>query len=123
MITGRNEERLCEVAKRVVEASPDGLEPLQVIGDVNEDVDCKNLIEKTIDSFSKLDVLVNNAGSFANTNILDEDFLQGVDAMMKNNFRSMIVLTHYAIPHLIISKGNVVSVSSCAALDPVSSIY
>ena len=39
-----------------------GIDALSVQTDVTRELDCENLVEKTVERFGKIDVLVNNAG-------------------------------------------------------------
>lgn len=111
-MVGRHENRLNEVADRIVKAgSP---KPLQIVADVTNDA--KLIIDETIKHFGRLDVLVNNAGVFV-SDTLTEFNVDEYDRIMNTNLRSAIVLSHLAVPYLEKTKGNIVNVSSEAALN------
>ncbi|KAJ8711496.1 hypothetical protein PYW07_008738 [Mythimna separata] len=108
-IVGRNEEKLKEVAKR---CEQHGASTLIIKADVSKEEEAKTIVQKTIDKFGKLDVLVNNAGILRFGNILQPNFLQNYDEVMNTNMRPVILITNLAIPHLIETKGNIVNMSS-----------
>ncbi|XP_017478124.1 PREDICTED: uncharacterized oxidoreductase TM_0325-like [Rhagoletis zephyria] len=111
-IVGRNEANLKET-EAACKAANKKVELLLIIADVT--VDAERIINETIKKFGKLDVLVNNAGSGLNGNILDIGVDQ-FDTMLNTNVRSVFLLTKFAAPHLIKTQGNIVNVSSVAGL-------
>lgn len=115
VITGRNEGNLEIVAKQCEELSPKGLKPLIVIADMNKESDVENIIKSTIDNFSKLDVLVNNAG-ILESGTIETTSLDQYDRVMNTNVRGPYHLTMLATPHLLKTKGNIVNVSSVTGM-------
>ncbi|MEA1910391.1 MAG: SDR family oxidoreductase, partial [Spirochaetota bacterium] len=90
--------------------------PVRIVkGDVTNIEDCKNLIEKTIETFGQLDILINNAGMsmrglFENTN------LQLFHKIIDINFSGAVNMTKFALPFLKDSRGSVVFISSISGL-------
>ncbi len=81
-------------------------------GDISEAGTAEACVKKAIDIFGRLDVLVNNAGTFQ-TVASTEDFpVDDFDYMMKMNTRSAFLMTKFALPYLQKSKGNIVSTGS-----------
>lgn len=115
VLTGRNKENLNKVAKQCQEHSPNNLKPLIVIGDMNTEKDVENVMKMTIDKFSQLDVLVNNAGILESGSI-ENTSLDQYDRVMNTNVRGPYHLTMLAAPHLVKSKGNIINVSSVTGL-------
>lgn len=112
-IVGRNENRLDQVLELIKsDESPD---PLAIKADVT--TDAKRIIEKTIDHFGKLDVLVNNVGFGGKTSIENVN-MDDYDQIMNVNVRSVVELTKCAIEHLAKTKGVIVNVSSISGLRP-----
>lgn len=109
VLTGRNEVNLKKVA-----GGCKG-EVLPLVSDVNEEVDRLKIINKTLEKFGKIDVLVNNAGIGEVGPTLTFS-MEKFDSVMNTNVRSVFHLTQLAIPHLINSKGNVVNISSVSGL-------
>jgi NAD(P)-dependent dehydrogenase (short-subunit alcohol dehydrogenase family) len=60
MLTGRNEDRLSNVAARIAEATGVYVETL--VADVRSFDDCADVVRTTAETFGHMDVLVNNAG-------------------------------------------------------------
>jgi len=120
VITGRNANNLSEVGKLCLKASPEALNPLEIIADIGKEDDCKKIIDLTIAKFGRLDILVNNAGKGAISSIQDPKILETFDELMNLNLRSVICLTHLSVEHLAKTKGNIVNISSVAGLTPRS---
>jgi len=81
--------------------------------DVSKEEDCKNLIEKTIDKFGRIDTLINNAGISMRA-IFEEADLSVIKQLMDINFWGTVYCSKFALPFLLKSKGSVVGVSSIA---------
>ena len=81
--------------------------------DVTKEEDCRNLIEKTVEKFGKIDVLVNNAGISMRAVFKDLD-LKVMHSLMDTNFWGTVYCTKYALPYLLETKGTVVGVISTA---------
>lgn len=90
---------------------------MKIVADVTKDAE--RIINETIKHFGRLDVLVNNAGIVALDCILDFK-LDQFERIFDINLKSILILTHLAIPHLEKTKGNIINVSSIAGSIPVS---
>jgi NAD(P)-dependent dehydrogenase (short-subunit alcohol dehydrogenase family) len=108
-IVGRNEERLAIVAEKC--ENNNGLSPLRIILDLTHPGSCEMVINKTLETYGNIDVLVNCAGVFTLSSIFDES-MSTFDDMMAINMRVPFLLTQLAIPHLVKTKGNIVNVAS-----------
>lgn len=110
-IVGRNQKRLNEVAKQIIQAgSP---KPLPIVADVTQDA--KRIIDETVNRFGRIDVLVNNAGIFRGDSVVEFNANE-YDKLMGINLKSAIILTNLAVPHLEKTNGNVINVSSDAGI-------
>lgn len=89
-----------------------------MVGDLTVEKDCEDAVSKTIERFKRLDVLIPNAGILV-IGFLETHSLEDYDRVMDINCRSIIALMKLCIPHLIESKGNIVSVSSICGLRAV----
>jgi NAD(P)-dependent dehydrogenase (short-subunit alcohol dehydrogenase family) len=106
MLTGRKQDVLSELTNTINKDSCQAL-----AGDITDSNFRKELIEKTIEKFGQLDVLVNAAGIIGSGSI-ETTSLEAFDTMMDINVRSVFHLTQLAVPYLIKTKGNIVNVSS-----------
>ncbi|CAK1590600.1 unnamed protein product [Parnassius mnemosyne] len=113
VLVGRNEAKLKNVLEQCEKV---GKKPLVVKADVSNDDDARIIINKTIEHFEKLDVLVNNAGTDEEHDILKDDFMESHDRIMNINLRAPVYITHLAIPYLIKSKGNIINVASVVGI-------
>ncbi len=74
---------------------------------------CENLIEKTIEKFGRIDILINNAGISMRA-LFSEVSLDVIRQLMDTNFWGTVYCTKFALPYLLESKGSLVGVSSIA---------
>lgn len=87
-------------------------EAIVVPTDVSNEAQCKALIEKTIATYGRLDMLINNAGMAASA-LLDEYLdLCLFKRTMDINFYGAVYCTYYALPYLKQSRGRIVAISS-----------
>lgn len=83
--------------------------------DVSDELDCKNLILKAVDTYGSIDVLINNAGVSMRAIFEDLD-LSVIKRLMDINFWGTVYCSKYALPYLLKTKGSLVGVSSIAGL-------
>lgn len=118
VITGRNVEKL-EKAKEELEKLY-GIEVLVVQADVNKDEDAeavvKNVIDKTIEKFSGIDVLINNAQASVSGVPLAEQTAEQFDLAIYSGLYSAFYYMKHAYPYLKKSKGSVINFGSGAGL-------
>jgi short-subunit dehydrogenase len=86
---------------------------LTVVADVSKEADCKNFIEKTIEEFNGIDILINNAGISMRALFKDTD-LDTLRTLMDVNFWGTVYCTKYALDAVLKNKGTIVGVSSIA---------
>jgi short-subunit dehydrogenase len=90
-----------------------GYEAMSVVTDVTSEEDCKTLIEKTIEKYGTIDILINNAGISMRALFKDVD-ISVLKRLFDVNFWGAVNCTKYALPYLISQHGSVVGVSSVA---------
>lgn len=95
-----------------------GADVLCVAADVSVEADCKRIIDSALNSFGKIDVMVNNAGISMRAFFHELD-LSVIHNLMNTNFWGTVYCTKYALPELIKTKGSVVAVSSIAGYIPL----
>lgn len=113
VMVARNQTKLDKVA---ADCEKIGKKPLVINADLVKDEDLNRVIEDTIARYGKIDVLINNAGFSIHTEFGKPKSVSDFDKVMALNLRAVVSLTNLAVPHLIKTKGNVVNISSVAAL-------
>jgi NAD(P)-dependent dehydrogenase (short-subunit alcohol dehydrogenase family) len=114
-VHGTNSERIEKTRQLLAEASIDESKILIIEGSIEKEETVQNLISKTLEKFGKIDVLVNNAG-ISNAAGKDPSSIENFDQVMAVNVRAPFRLIELALPHLKETKGNIINVSSVAAL-------
>ncbi|KYP13675.1 SDR family oxidoreductase [Flavihumibacter sp. CACIAM 22H1] len=84
-----------------------------VVADVSKEEDCKKFIQSTIDTFGKIDILINNAGISMRA-LFEEADLEVFRQVMDINFFGSVYCTKYALPSLVANKGAIIGISSIA---------
>ena len=108
----RETVRLVEDAGRVALTAP---------GDLREEAQCRAVVERAVDEFGHIDVLVSNAAyQMARPSGLEEIPSEQFDRVMKTNVYALFWLAKAAVPHMrpgssIISSTSVQAFSSVAA--------
>ena len=110
VLAARRIEKLEQIAKDIPNSSSN---ILVLKTDVSIESDCKILIEKTIEKFGRIDILINNAGISMRA-LFEDTELSVIKKLMDINFWGTVYCTKYALPHLLKTKGSVVGVSSIA---------
>nr|XP_039263670.1 uncharacterized oxidoreductase SERP2049-like isoform X1 [Styela clava] len=111
-ICGRNIERLGETSNICKEH---GAEVLEIAEDLSEFSNIENIINKTIEKYSAIDVLINNAGRTLRGPIAELE-VKDFESLYRTNLRAPVFLCKYALPHLKETKGCVVNVSSVSGM-------
>jgi short-subunit dehydrogenase len=84
--------------------------------DVAVQADCIALVNATVESFGRIDTLVNNAGMSAHALFSEVDDLAWYEQLMRVNHWGSVWCTHAALAHLKAARGRIVAVSSLAGL-------
>ena len=88
-----------------------GGECIIMSGDISNKNFCKEIVKKTLETFGKIDVLVNNAGVQYQQDTLDAISDEQFDRTMKVNIYGMFYLTKEVLPHLK-SGASIINLSS-----------
>jgi len=110
-------ERLADEGATVVrvDIAKDGLDRDAIAGDVSDPSFASLLVAQTVERHGRLDVLANVAGILRTANT-HEHSIQTWDQVLGVNLTGTFLCCRAAIPELLKSRGNIVNVSSTAAL-------
>jgi NAD(P)-dependent dehydrogenase (short-subunit alcohol dehydrogenase family) len=117
VVASRNAAALDEVAAQVKAA---GAEALAVPTDVTDADQCRHAVAATVERFGGLDVVLNSAGLSMRAYFEHCD-LAAMERVMRVNFFGTLYVTHYALPHVIRSRGSLVALSSLTGVRGVPS--
>ncbi len=122
VISGLQSDPIEDVARAIQQA---GGTAIAYPGDVAEESYAKGCVEAAIQAFGKLDILVNNAGVYLTNAEIDQYPIEDFDRTMRNNTRSMFLMTKFAIPYLQKTNGNIVNAGSEAGFNgqPMNDVY
>lgn len=114
----RREALLNQLAEEITR---DGGKVLMIPADITGEEQCKNIVERTIREYGKIDVLVNNAGILDNlmpaVKVSNELWQKVVDI----NQTSVFMLSRETLKHMTKEKsGSIINVASVAAIDATS---
>ena len=116
VIVARREKKLQQTAYLLKKQK---VKHVSIVGDVRNREDRERIIEKTLNTFGRIDVLVNNAGLGKASLFLDQPE-QEIDELIETNILSLIKLTHSVLPIMREQgEGHIINLSSTLALLPV----
>lgn len=124
VITGRRNERLMELATLL--ESEYNTEVFPLCFDVRNRDACSQAIGSIPESFSKIDLLVNNAGLAAGASPFEESELDDFERMIDTNVKGLLYITKLIVPGMIQRKcGHIVNISSIAGIEvyPNGNVY
>lgn len=87
-----------------------------VICDVSKEEEVKNLIDETINTFGRIDILFNNAGVMLPSMEVERMPIEDWRTTFDINITGMFMVTKYAKPYLLESKGVILNNGSIAGL-------
>ena len=108
VFTGKTQQRIDETSLLLATHK---INHVPLLLDVAKPTDDHEMIEQALAHYGRIDVLICNAG------ITQRRFFQHLDLkdfekVMKVNFYGAVYSVHYALPHLIASKGTIIAISS-----------
>jgi short-subunit dehydrogenase len=97
VLVARREDRL-EAVRREIE--PYTSDVLILPADVTDDQQLQNVVNRTLETFGRIDVLVNNAGMMSGGSLADHA-PDRIEQMLRVNLWSVIRLTQLVLPHML----------------------
>jgi NAD(P)-dependent dehydrogenase (short-subunit alcohol dehydrogenase family) len=102
--------------QRIVQRA--GRSALTIAADIGEEAECRAVVERTVEEFGRVDILVNNAAYRAEAALRFEDLdPQRIERTFRTNVLAMFHLVRHALPYM--REGSVViNVASIQAYQP-----
>ena len=92
---------------------------LAVEVDVSNSLSFKNMVDKTLEKFGKIEIMVNNAGITHLPNSMEDISEAEFDKIFAVNSKSVFFSAKYLVPKMIsIGGGNILNVASTAGISP-----
>lgn len=108
VLAARSEAKLDEIAQTLPGNN------LVVPTDVTKEPDVKTLVDKTIQTYGRIDYLINNAGYGVFAAVVDAD-VHDFRGMMDVNYFGTVLCTKYVLPHMLkANKGHIINMASVA---------
>ncbi|GGS62938.1 SDR family oxidoreductase [Streptomyces griseoviridis] len=117
LFTHLDEEKddAAETVRLVEEA---GRRAIAVPCDIREEAECRALVERAVDAFGRIDVLVNNAAyQMAQPDGIEAITTEQFDRVMRTNLYGMFWLSKFALPH-IPAGGSIINSASVQGYQP-----
>ena len=111
VLAARQYVTLCELTATLEKQYQ--IKAVAVQADVSREEDCQFLIKQAMLTFSRIDVLINNAGLSMRALFTDLD-LSVLKNLMDVNFWGTVYCSKFALPEILKTKGTIVGVSSIA---------
>jgi NAD(P)-dependent dehydrogenase (short-subunit alcohol dehydrogenase family) len=89
-----------------------GGKAIAVRTDVSQPEQCAALVKRTVAEFGRIDALVNNAGVTMWATFEEVTDLSVFEKVMRVNYLGSVYCTHFALPHLKQTRGQIVGISS-----------
>jgi len=110
VITGRDLKALEATAAQL---KNQGIIVLSIQADVSKELDNKVMVERIINHFGHIDILLNNAGISMRA-LFNELDMKVIRKVMDINFFGAVYATKYCLPYIEQRKGSIVGISSIA---------
>lgn len=116
VLVARREKKLKQTALTLRKQK---VKHITIVGDVRNRDDREKIIEKTLNTYGRIDVFVNNAG-LGKANLFLEQPEQEIDELIETNILSLVKMTHSILPIMKEQgEGHIINLSSTLALLPV----
>ncbi|HWB25776.1 MAG TPA: SDR family oxidoreductase [Chitinophagaceae bacterium] len=111
VIVGRSETDNKKTMQEIIES---GGKAYQVVAELTRPADCENAVKAVIETFGRIDGLVNNAGVNDGVGLENGNYEAFVASLHKNVIHYYL-MAHFALPALKQSKGAIVNITSKTA--------
>lgn len=119
LVSYYNEDEDARETARLVEES--GRRCLLISGDIKDPGHCREIVNKAVETFGRVDILVNNAAHQATFQSIEEISDEEWDVTFRTNIHAMFYLTKAAVPHMA-PGGAIINTTSVNADTPNPSL-
>ena len=124
VITGRRTDRLLQVREKLMAEFNVDVHTLSF--DIRNNDETKAAISSLPEIFSRIDVLINNAGLAAGLSTIQEGSVEDWEQMIDTNIKGLLYITRLISPGMIERKsGHIINISSIAGREtyPMGNVY
>lgn len=112
VVSGRSEEKDQLVAVDIVRQ---GGQAVYIRADVSVEAECRQLIDKTVEQYGQIDVLVNNVG-LSTRGTIEDTTVELWDKLFNINVRSAFICAQQAVKHMKTrGRGSIINIGSVNA--------
>ncbi|MFQ5334663.1 MAG: SDR family NAD(P)-dependent oxidoreductase [Flavobacteriales bacterium] len=111
-ITGRRRDRLDTLADQIKHTY--GVESIPLCFDIRDEGACKEAVSSLPETWSGVNLLVNNAGLAAGQETIDEGKTTNWERMIDTNIKGLLYITHCLLPALKRCRGHIINIGSTA---------
>ena len=106
-ICARTEGRLLDAEREIAKVAARNVRVLAIAADVSRDEGVQRVIERTVETFGALDVLVNNVARAGGAGLLETPDAEWHEAIDQTLFPA-VRASRYAVPHMVQRGGGVI---------------
>ena len=113
------EEEDAQQTAEIVEA--EGRKCIKVPGDIGSEAHCQQMVQRAVQEFGRLDILVNNAAYQMSHESIQELTAEEIEHTFRTNIFAMFYLSKAALQHMQ-TGGSIINTASVQAYKPSSSL-
>lgn len=107
------DQEACDALRQELDAN--GKPVFAITAELKQTENCQRVIEQTVEKYSRIDGLINNAGVNDSVGLEGGNPAQFVESLQKNLFH-YFAMAHFALPHLKTTQGAIVNIASKVAV-------
>lgn len=114
VLTARNSEKLTQLKQRLTTEHP-ACNIVVAPCDVRQAADVKRIVAEAYQTFSRIDVLINNAGIAPTPGLFQEASIEDIDNTIDTNLKGPMYWMHAVLPHMVHQhRGTIININSVA---------
>ena len=124
ILTGRRKDRLEELSNEILKNSDCKVHLLNF--DIRNQIETKKAISNLPDNWTKIDVLINNAGLAVGMSAIQDGVIDDWERMIDTNIKGLLYITRLVAPIMVEqNSGHIINISSIAGKEtyPMGNVY